>query len=680
VKFTLLRLLTHSELGMFHEYRRQGKERAKQRAINFDWDVVDKVFPSAKDTDRIAIDCKRLEDASTVVEVASSLKRQHKNWRFEGDCPTTTYYQYVDPGVLFAMVVDSSRTPAKASWVVVPPDHAAYTAIVNHGESARLGKSAMIALYGEESAYCQSVLSEHFAQLFDKVEATSMTPKTNDDDIDLNSDVAPDPLGLFKILARAGHSLPSAVADLVDNSLSHKAKEIDITFPNPNEGGRWMCIRDDGEGMTPNGLRNAMKIGHQRDYEDAELGKFGYGLKGAAWSQADRLTVVSKAHGHALSTLTWDKDHLAKTRRWSLLNDPVHPDHEDAVDVGQSGTAVLLTQMRPTMEPIKGKSASPYALESAAIRDHVELVFHRFLEGAVPGREKVVIRFNGEPLQPNNPMNHPLTKVFEERRIELPGQEPDKTAILSVRAFVTPNEAEFDQYIEPLSPVDRHVARNRLTLNGRANDAQGFYFYRLHRLIKWGGWEDLFAKDEHTKLLRVAVDFDRLADEQLQVDISKQLIRLPFAVSEHLKNILKAPRADARSRYDKKVNPASTPPAGGGKPQSPSTQTVTGPSSPPSGGASTSAPIFGGKPTMGSTPPSPPKKDKSALRLVSTGSAPWERKIGFGGEHVEITPQVPELVALVQTIERDSDAKAALSEFLRVLESAGVPKLLNGEP
>ena len=80
MKFTILRLLTHSELGMFHEYRRQGKERAKQRAINFDWDVVDRVFPAAKDADRIAIDCTRLDDVGTVVEVASWLKRQHKNW------------------------------------------------------------------------------------------------------------------------------------------------------------------------------------------------------------------------------------------------------------------------------------------------------------------------------------------------------------------------------------------------------------------------------------------------------------------------------------------------------------------------------------------------------------------------------------------------------------------------
>lgn len=673
MKFTILRLLTHSELGMFHEYRRQGKERAKQRAINFDWDVVDKVFPSAKDSDIISIHCRRLEDENTVIEVASRLKRQHRNWRFEGDCPTTSYYSFVDPGALLAMVVDASTTPAKASWTVIPAGHPAHASILSHGESARLGKSAMIALYGDEGQHCQAVLAEHFPQLFKEIEAVSVKSPPQVDSNNNYDDVAPDPLGLFKILARAGHSLPSAVADLVDNSLSHGAREIFITFPNPNEGGRWMCIRDDGTGMTPSSLRNAMRIGHQREYDDADLGKFGYGLKGAAWSQADRLTVVSMAAGGQIGTLTWDKDHLAKTRRWELLNDPVAPEHASAVEIGESGTAVLLTQMRPAMEPVKGKADSLYAQELAGIKSHLELVFHRYLEGKVQGREKVVIRLNNETLRANNPMGHPLTKEFDERRIELQGLTSDKAPVLYVRAHVTPNDAELQEFIKPLPPLEQRVERERLSLNGRANDAQGFYFYRLDRLIKWGGWEELFAKDEHTKLLRVAVDFDRAAEEQLQVDISKQLVRLPFAVTEPLKELLKAPRAAARARYDKKTKPAATPPGTGGKNGS----SGTSPASTPSiGGVMPPASTSGGVPVNGTSPVVVPKKDKTSVRIVSSGSTPWQRKLGFKGEEVEVTPLVPTLVALVQIIDKDADAKTALSEFLRVLETAGVPDLL----
>lgn len=668
MKFTILRLLTHSELGMFHEYRRQGKERAKQRAINFDWDVVDKVFPSAKDSDIIPIDCLRLEDETTVVEVSSWLKRQHGNWRFEGDCPTTSYYGFVDPGVLFAMVVDASVTPAKASWVVIPVDHSARTEILSHGESARLGKSAMIALYGDEGKHCQAVLAEHFPQLFKEVKTMSATSQPGVDSSNEDDDVPPDPLGLFKILARAGHSLPSAVADLVDNSLSHGAREICITFPSPNEGGRWMCIRDDGTGMTPAGLRNAMKIGHQRDYDGTDLGKFGYGLKGAAWSQADRLTVVSKAAGNKITTLTWDKEHLAKTRRWALLSDPVAPEHASSVEIGDSGTAVLLTQMRPAMEPAKGKADSPYAQELAAIKSHLELVFHRYLEGKARGREKVVIRLNNDILRANNPMGHPLTKEYDQHRIELLGPTPDKTPALYVRAYVTPNEAEFDEYIKAMSPLEQRVERERHTLNGRANDAQGLYFYRLDRLIKWGGWEDLFAKDEHTKLIRVAIDFDRMADEQLQVDISKQLVRLPFAITKPLEDLIKTPRAAARLRYNKKEKPAPAP-AGSSKNFSPTGAPTTSGARPPS--------FVSGGATVAGMPPAPaPKKDRTSVRIVSSGVRPWQRKTGFKGEEVEVTPLVPTLVALVQLIDKDAEAKSALSEFLRVLETAGVPELL----
>ncbi|MGQ3081801.1 MAG: ATP-binding protein [Hydrogenophaga sp.] len=655
---------------MFHEYRRQGKERAKQRSINFDWDVVDTVFPSAEDRDTIAINCKRLEDEQSVVEVSSWLKRQHKNWRFEGDCPTSPFYSFVDPGVLFAMVVDASTTPAQASWVAIPAEHPARSLILGHGESARLGKAAMIALYGDEGQYCQAVLSDHFPQLFKEAETVSVTSQKENDKNRNDDDAAPDPLGLFKILARAGHSLPSAVADLVDNSLSHGAREIDITFPNPNAGGRWMCIRDNGTGMTPSGLRDAMKIGHQREYDDGDLGKFGYGLKGAAWSQADRLTVVSKASGNQSTTLTWDKDHLAKTRRWALLTDPVAQEHAAAAHIGDSGTAVLLTQMRPSMEPARGKADSPYAQELAAIKSHLELVFHRYLEGKARGREKVVIRLNDDTLRANNPMGHPLTKEYDQHRIEIASPTSDKTPALYVRAYVTPNEAEFDEYIKPLPPLEQRVERERHTLNGRANDAQGLYFYRLDRLIKWGGWEDIFAKDEHTKLIRVAIDFDRLADEQLQVDISKQLVRLPFAITKPLEELIKAPRAAARLRYNKKEKPA--PVSTGGKSVPPTGTPAPNGVAPPTsaaGGTTVSPPV-----------PSPAvKKEKTSIRLVSIGDKPWQRKTGFKGEEVEITPLMPTLVTLVQLIDKDSEAKAALSEFLRVLEAAGVPDQLMGK-
>lgn len=658
MKFTILRQLTHSELGMFHAYR-DGREGSKQRAINFDWNVVDRVFPSAKDSDKILINCRCLDDETTIIEKQQWLKKQDKNWRFEGNCPKSPYFKFIEPGVLFAMLVDSSMLPATATWVVIPKNHPAREAIINHGESAGLDQSGMIALYEGDGLHSMHVLGEHFPALFPKTELTMLEAANT-------NSIEPDPVGLFDILARAGHRLPSAVADLVDNSISAGATSIDIKFPNPNDGGRWMCIRDNGKGMTHDELRNAMRVGNQRGYNGTDLGKFGYGLKGASWSQADCMTVVTKAEDGLVSLMTWDKKHLANTRKWGVLTEPVDEKYAAEVAISDTGTAVLLTKMRPPAEMPNVKNIDPYTVEVTSIREHLELVFHRYLEGVVKGREKVTITLNGEALVGNNPMGHVLTKAYDPRTITLNEHDPHKKAVISVRAYITPNEDEVERHHSAEGPEATRIARDRISLYGRWNETQGLYFYRLDRLIKWGGWEGIFAMDEKTKLLRVAVDFDRKSDDPLQVNISKQEIKLPITLSEHIRNIVKEPRAEARARYRKigkpdPTAPVPTPPGGGEK--LPPTPGGTGGPSIPS--------------PLGNSRSKSAKGAANLIRIVDSGTVAWARKISFTGEHVEVTPKIPELVDLVRAIDTDPTAKAALSKFLLVLEHADVVKLLS---
>ncbi|MQA23237.1 ATP-binding protein [Rugamonas rivuli] len=637
---------------MFHAYR-DGREGSKQRAINFDGDVVDRVFPSAKDSDKILIQCRCLDDETTIVEKAQWLKRQGKNWRFEGNCPKSSFFKFVEPGVLFAMVVDASTSPATATWVVIPKTHPAHEAIVNHGESARLDRSGMIALFGNDGAYSTHVLGEHFHTLFQKTELSM--PNSIEQD-----SMAPDPVGLFEILASAGHRLPSAVADLVDNSISAGASKIEITFPNPNDGGRWMSIRDNGRGMTYDDLRKAMRVGNRRLYDGGDLGKFGYGLKGASWSQSDCLTVVTKAQNGIKSTMTWDKDHLAKTGAWDVLEQSVEEKYEAESEIAATGTVVLLTRMRPPAEMATVKNVDPYTVEVTSVREHLELVFHRYLEGAVPGRSKVDIYINGEPLEGNNPMGHPLTKSYDPRTLMLNESDPEKKAIVAVRAFITPNEDELEKYHCAQGPEAVRRARERISLSGRWNETQGLYFYRLNRLIKWGGWEQMFAVDEKTKLLRVAVDFDRQADDPLKVNISKQEIKLPVNMSSNMKDILKEPRTEARSRYRK---------TGKGESSGSASSTNGGSSSSPVTGEPIGAPTSSGKPKSA-------KVVGGAIRLVDSGAAPWVRKKNFTGEHIEVTPQMPALVNLVLAVDGDPKAKIALSQFLLALEQADILKML----
>lgn len=649
--FTILRRLTHSELGMFHAYRNLGKERSKQRAINFDGDVVDRVFPSAKDTDKIYIDCNYQKNASTVETMQQWLKRQEKNWRFEGNCPKSDYYNFVNPGCLFAMTVDAGVTPAKSSWVVIPESHSSYRAIVDHAESGGLANAGMIALYGDECAHIRRVLGAHYPMLFEVMADTS--PAIDD------GGMAPHPLGTFTLLANAGHDLQSAVADLVDNSISAGATEIDITFPNPNDGGRWMCIRDNGNGMSQESLRKAMRIGNPRDYDPRDLGRYGFGLKGASWSQADILTVVSKRSG-IVSNLTWDKGHLERTGRWETLSEPIPAQYQEATSItGSSGTAVLLTNMRPPAKTHAVRDVDPYNVEVAEVLRHLGLVFHRFLTGDARGRSTVIITINGTSVPPNNPVLHPLTRSHNQRQVQCQTNNDANPATITLQAHVLPTEEQIKQHPANGGETTAQDERARLSLGGQMNENQGLYFYRNDRLIKWGGWCSLFAVDEHTKLLRVTVDFERSADEVMKVNISKREVQLSVKLGDAIKEAVKEGRSDARGRYDGKT-PKIKQPGTGKKGVAPV------PTNGGSGNPLPGTPI--NVPSGGSRRSTPAPEDQIEFRIV-TMDHKWQQSKGFFGETIiQIDENFSPLVSLVKAIENNMEVKKALAEFLATLD------------
>lgn len=105
-------------------------------------------------------------------------------------------------------------------------------------------------------------------------------------------DLAPDPSILSAI--GAGHSLATAMADLIDNSIDKGATKFLARFITRNEELIGIRMHDDGAGMSATQLASAMRLGVRRKYGAAEHGHFGVGLKAASFSQADRLTVYSR--------------------------------------------------------------------------------------------------------------------------------------------------------------------------------------------------------------------------------------------------------------------------------------------------------------------------------------------------------------------------------------------------
>ena len=128
----------------------------------------------------------------------------------------------------------------------------------------------------------------------------------------------PDPGSLSESLRGMGYTLPTAVSDIIDNSISAEAKTISISMIKADEEVEAsLKILDDGIGMTRDELVHAMVLGAvsplvKRSRND--LGRFGLGLKTASFSQCRRLTVVSKRNGE-VSSFSWDLDGQHAHRR-----------------------------------------------------------------------------------------------------------------------------------------------------------------------------------------------------------------------------------------------------------------------------------------------------------------------------------------------------------------------------
>lgn len=103
-------------------------------------------------------------------------------------------------------------------------------------------------------------------------------------------------------LSRIGYTPHTAIADIVDNSVTYGAKKVNILINKEKEefsdtrknNIKEYLVIDDGVGMNEDGVLKALELGSDdSNYDDLSLSKFGLGLKSASFSQGNVLQIVS---------------------------------------------------------------------------------------------------------------------------------------------------------------------------------------------------------------------------------------------------------------------------------------------------------------------------------------------------------------------------------------------------
>lgn len=345
-------------------------------------------------------------------------------------------------------------------------------------------------------------------------------------DAETSIPVPPHAAALAESMRDIGYTLETALADIIDNSISAGAARIDIAFDALSDAPA-MAVIDDGESMTQAQLIAAMRPGSRSPRDDraaGDLGRFGLGLKTASFSQCRCMTVVCRRGGRTYAA-RWDLDFVAERNEWLIRVPPAFdPKSLPFIDrLGPTGTMVLWQKLdRLTDEDDAHLRTNHFFGRMDDVRRHLELTFHRFLDGSRPFR-KVTVAINRTPLQALDPFHshHPATQRLREETIRIARGK------VVVQPYILPHHSK-------VSAGDWERYGGEL---GHAR-SQGFYLYRAGRLIMHSTWFRLAKQSELTKLARVQIDIPNGLDALWKIDVKKASAQPPAAVRERLRSII----------------------------------------------------------------------------------------------------------------------------------------------
>lgn len=331
----------------------------------------------------------------------------------------------------------------------------------------------------------------------------------------------PSPKSTVNSYRSFGYNLSTAIADIVDNSISAGADKIYLDFEWKGKDS-FLSVMDNGVGMNREELVLAMTPGSKNPEDERpanDLGRFGMGLKTASFSQCRKLTVITKKTDFHVIKRCWDLDFINEINSWILLDYVSDEKFIKKVDELKSGTLVLWECMDRLVGDTSEENESvekAFRREMITVREHLSLVFHRFIE-----KKTLKLFFNGVEIEPTNPFLLNLAV-----KPEMGATEFFENA--EVTYFILPHMSELGK---------EDYDKSGGSLGWFEN--QGFYVYRGDRLLVAGDWLGLERKRDYSKLARIAVNFSNVGDFNWNLDIKKSTATPPLSIKGELSRIAK---------------------------------------------------------------------------------------------------------------------------------------------
>ena len=347
----------------------------------------------------------------------------------------------------------------------------------------------------------------------------------------ISMDASPRASSHLKTLQRVGHTLNTAISDIIDNSITAKATLIKIHFDFSNTAIR---VEDNGIGMKKYELNENMIIGckdplEKRDKND--LGRFGSGMKMASFSQAHKLIVLSKEKNEDLNGILYDVDEIYKTDKWQMhqLENKEINDYYFDQDT-ESGTLVIWENLIKYKNLSKSEIENDFGADANSLIKHLALHFHKFISG--PKSIKILVNnIAVDPIDPFFKNNKGYQEGPIEQHYTLGGKIIIKTHIIPHHDYMTKSEIENHGGLEKIE------------------EGQGIYVYREKRLILYGGWMGLKPRFSIAKLARVEVEVQSSLDHEWSTDVKKSEMQFPSKAKRLIKHLISQPIERSKKEY-----------------------------------------------------------------------------------------------------------------------------------
>ncbi len=341
-----------------------------------------------------------------------------------------------------------------------------------------------------------------------------LAPKTNN----------PSPSRLLDSLRSTGYDCPSAVGDILDNSIDAKATQIDTIINYDKKCGYECIFIDNGHGMNEEILDDALMLGSEKgDYEVDSLGIFGFGLITASIGICKRVEVYTKVEGsEEILVSIQDLDVIYEENKFEK-DGPRKVNEEEKKWINQylsdktSGTVVRWLKCDKLIDPQSDRLIN-------TVKNKIANIYRAFMN--FPDDSKVAFSINGESIEPADPcwVNDDRTEIFSDE-------------YYTVKFNVGKNkiiEEKIRARLVLLPRFERKQAREY-----KINEVNsGFHLFRNNRVILEGQTLGLYRKNPIKNRFRGEIYFPSSLDDLEGINFTKMKLEITPSLNDQLQRYL----------------------------------------------------------------------------------------------------------------------------------------------